>query len=68
MSETKGLLQTGLTLDTWNIRCTFMEQGSMSWTATRFTNLWILKGLINLGASFLDSVRRERSWVDNPNL
>lgn len=68
MAGTKGLSLDGLTLDTWNVGRTFIELNSLSRTATGLTTFWIFKGQMTLGASFLDSTHRGRSWVDNHTL
>lgn len=53
-----GLSRTGFILKMWKVGWMRMERGSCSFIAARLMTLWMAKGVINLGASFLDSTRR----------
>lgn len=61
-----GLLwRASLTRETWNVGWILSGLGSHSLTATGLTTFSMKKGPINQGASFLFSIHRGRSVVEN---
>lgn len=56
---------TGLTRETWNVGCTFIDVGSLSLTAAGLTIRSTLNGPTNRGTSFLQSTWSGRSLEDS---